>query len=54
MDKKDGRVISNFINQAINNEDITIYGDGNQTRSFCYIDDLINIISLIAFKRINR
>ncbi len=51
MDKKDGRVISNFINQAINNEDITIYGDGNQTRSFCYIDDLINIISLIAFKK---
>ena len=38
----DGRVISNFINQAINNEDITIYGDGSQTRSFMYIDDLIN------------
>ena len=51
MDKKDGRVISNFINQALNNEDITIYGKGDQTRSFCYIDDLINIISLIAFKK---
>ena len=38
----DGRVISNFINQAIKNEDITIYGDGSQTRSFMYIDDLIN------------
>lgn len=38
---RDGRVISNFINQAINNDDITVYGDGNQTRSFCYVDDLI-------------
>lgn len=38
----DGRVISNFINQALNNEDITIYGDGSQTRSFQYIDDLID------------
>jgi len=38
----DGRVISNFINQAIKNQDITIYGDGSQTRSFMYIDDLIN------------
>lgn len=42
MDKNDGRVISNFINQALNNEDITIYGNGNQTRSFQYIDDLID------------
>lgn len=42
MDKFDGRVISNFINQCINNEDITIYGEGDQTRSFQYIDDLIN------------
>jgi len=38
----DGRVVSNFIVQAINNKDITIYGDGYQTRSFCYIDDQIN------------
>ncbi len=37
----DGRVVSNFIVQALNNEDLTIYGDGTQTRSFCYIDDLI-------------
>lgn len=37
----DGRVVSNFIVQALKNEDITIYGDGNQSRSFCYIDDLI-------------
>jgi NAD-dependent epimerase/dehydratase family protein len=37
----DGRVVSNFVLQALNNEDITIYGDGKQTRSFQYIDDLI-------------
>jgi len=41
MDPNDGRVISNFIRQALQNEDITIYGDGTQTRSFCYCDDLI-------------
>jgi UDP-glucuronate decarboxylase len=38
---KDGRVISNFIVQALSGDDITIYGDGTQTRSFCYVDDLI-------------
>ena len=37
----DGRAIPNFINQMINNNDITIYGDGTQTRSFCFIDDTI-------------
>jgi len=42
MDKDDGRVVTNFINQALNNEDITLYGDGQQTRSFCYIDDQID------------
>ena len=41
MDPDDGRVISNFINQAINNNPITIYGKGNQTRSFCYVADLV-------------
>jgi len=41
MNTKDGRVMSNFIMQAIQNEDITIYGDGQQTRSFCYVEDLI-------------
>lgn len=41
MDPKDGRVVSNFICQALKNQDITIYGDGSQTRSFCYVDDLI-------------
>lgn len=38
----DGRVVSNFIMQALSNQDITIYGDGSQTRSFCYVDDLID------------
>ena len=42
MHPDDGRVVSNFIVQAIDNKDITIYGDGNQTRSFCYVDDLID------------
>ena len=42
MDKNDGRVISNFINQAIKNNELTIYGDGSQTRSFLFIDDLID------------
>ncbi len=41
MEKDDGRVVSNFINQALNNEDITIYGNGSQTRSFQYVSDLI-------------
>ncbi len=42
MDKNDGRIISNFINQALENKDITIYGTGEQTRSLCYIDDTVN------------
>jgi UDP-glucuronate decarboxylase len=41
MHPQDGRVVSNFIVQALRGEDITIYGDGQQTRSFCYVDDLI-------------
>lgn len=41
MNPEDGRVVSNFIVQALKGEDITIYGDGKQTRSFCYVDDLI-------------
>ena len=41
MNSDDGRVVSNFINQAITNKPITIYGDGKQTRSFCFVDDLI-------------
>ena len=42
MHPNDGRVVSNFIVQALRGEDITIYGDGSQTRSFCYVDDLID------------
>ena len=42
MSPDDGRVVSNFIVQAIRGHDITIYGDGSQTRSFCYVDDLVN------------
>ena len=42
MDKNDGRVVSNFINQCLENKDITIYGEGLQTRSFCYVDDTVD------------
>jgi UDP-glucuronate decarboxylase len=42
MHPSDGRVVSNFIIQALRNEDITIYGEGNQTRSFCYVNDLVD------------
>lgn len=45
MHPKDGRVVSNFIMQALRNEPITIYGDGNQTRSFCYVSDLIDLMT---------
>jgi len=44
----DGRVVSNFIVQALSNKPITIYGDGTQTRSFCFVDDLIEVIQKIA------
>ncbi|MEW9669182.1 UDP-glucuronic acid decarboxylase family protein [Ammoniphilus sp. 3BR4] len=47
MSPDDGRVVSNFIVQALKGEELTIYGDGAQTRSFCYIDDLIEGISLM-------
>ena len=45
MRPDDGRVVSNFIVQCLRNEDLTIYGDGKQTRSFCYIDDLVEAIT---------
>ena len=44
MDKNDGRVVSNFINQCLNNENITVYGNGSQTRSFCYVDDTVDAL----------
>jgi UDP-glucuronate decarboxylase len=42
MHPNDGRVVSNFIVQALRGDDITIYGDGSQSRSFCYVDDLVD------------
>jgi len=44
----DGRVVSNFLTQALRGEDITVYGDGSQTRSFCYVSDLIDGILLLS------
>ncbi len=53
MHPNDGRVVSNFIVQALNNQPLTIYGDGSQTRSFCYVDDLIEAtIRLMDFSEI--
>lgn len=49
MQQDDGRVVSNFITQAISNQPITIYGEGKQTRSFCYVDDMINGIMKAMF-----
>lgn len=48
MDYGDGRVVPNFIHQALNNEDITVYGNGEQTRSFCYVDDQVRGILALA------
>lgn len=50
MQINDGRVVSNFIVQALTNKDITVYGDGSQTRSFCYVDDLVDGIFLMMNK----
>lgn len=47
MDSHDGRVVSNLICQALRGEDLTIYGQGQQTRSFCYIDDLLDVMQLV-------
>ena len=47
MHPNDGRVVSNFVVQALRGEDITVYGDGSQTRSFCYVDDLVRAIHLM-------
>ena len=49
----DGRVISNFIIQALQNKPLTIYGNGNQTRSFCYVDDMIDAILKIMTSQVN-
>lgn len=49
MQEDDGRVVSNFIIQALKNKPLTIYGDGKQTRSFCYVDDLVDGLCLFMF-----
>jgi len=53
MDLLDGRVITNFINQALNNKSLTIYGDGSQTRSFCYASDLIRGVVALGELAVN-
>ena len=52
MDVNDGRVISNFITQALKGKDITVYGDGSQTRSLCFVDDLVNLLIMLFEKDI--
>ena len=52
MDVNDGRVVSNFCVQALSNQPLTIYGDGNQTRSFCYVDDLVRGLRLLMNSKI--
>jgi len=54
MRKEDGRVVPNFITQALNKEPITVYGDGKQTRSFCYVSDLIEGIYRLMISDINN
>ncbi|MDP1853026.1 MAG: SDR family oxidoreductase [Candidatus Omnitrophota bacterium] len=54
MRKNDGRAIPNFISQALSNRDITVYGKGSHTRSFCYIDDLIDGIFRLMLSKINE
>lgn len=51
MNANDGRVVSNFIVQALRGDDITIYGDGKQTRSFCYVDDLVEGMIRMMYSR---
>ncbi|MDR1196293.1 MAG: SDR family oxidoreductase [Endomicrobium sp.] len=51
MDKNDGRVVSNFIVQALQNKPITVYGRGEQTRSFCYVDDLVDGITKLLLSK---
>ncbi len=53
MSVNDGRVVSNFICQALQNKELTIYGDGKQTRSFCYVDDLIDGIIMLTLSKNN-
>jgi UDP-glucuronate decarboxylase len=54
MSVGDGRVVTNFIVQALKGEDITVYGDGSQTRSFCYVDDLVDGLIALFFSEGNH
>ena len=54
MRKNDGRVVPNFITQSLKNTPITVYGNGKQTRSFCYVSDLINGISKLMTSNVNE
>lgn len=54
MQLNDGRVVTNFITQALKGEDITIYGDGNQTRSFSYVDDTVSGILALMYSNYNE
>ena len=54
MRKDDGRAVPNFITQALNNQPLTVYGDGSQTRSFCYIDDLVDGIYKLMLSGLNE
>ncbi len=54
MRKNDGRVVPNFITQALSNKPLTVYGDGSQTRSFCYVSDLVEGLYLLMLSRINE
>jgi len=54
MSVGDGRVVTNFIVQALKNQDITVYGDGSQTRSFCYVDDLVDGLISLFFSEGNH
>ena len=51
MDPLDGRVVSNFINQALAGEDLTVYGDGSQTRCFCYVDDMVEALMRVMARK---
>jgi UDP-glucuronate decarboxylase len=53
MAEDDGRVVSNFIVQALRGQSLTVYGDGSQTRSFCFVSDLVRGILLAAFSNLN-
>jgi len=52
MQIKDGRVVPNFINQILHHQPLTVYGKGNQTRSFCYVDDLVDGIAKLLFSKL--